>query len=356
MASLLATPAGAQSGFTCDGLQATIVGTPGDDVLNGTPGPDVIVGLQGDDTIHGMGGDDTVCAGQGDDMIVGGAGFDVIFAAQGNDLIYAASGESTADRVDTRGARMFGGDGNDTIHGSNRWDRMQGGPGVDNLFGYEGRDWMRAGSGNDSVDGGAGIDDLHGGNGADVIELTPGDSVRGGAGLDQCNLGAGDPDLFRSCGRNEKETATPPPTAVTPILPIAQLDPEPDPAPVAPTPDPAPVAPTPDPAPVQADPEPSAAEVQVVSCDASAELVELTNTGGTAITLTGWTLRDEGPNFTFPLDAVRIGPNETVTLQFGDDGTRPGAIRIADRNVWNNGGDTAFLHDASGALVSERDC
>ena len=89
MASLLATPAGAQSGFTCDGLQATIVGTPGDDVLNGTPGPDVIVGLQGDDTIHGMGGDDTVCAGQGDDMILGGAGFDVIFAAQGNDLIYA---------------------------------------------------------------------------------------------------------------------------------------------------------------------------------------------------------------------------------------------------------------------------
>jgi Ca2+-binding RTX toxin-like protein len=41
---------------TCDGKAATMVGTPGDDLLVGTSGVDVIVGLGGDDTITGRGG------------------------------------------------------------------------------------------------------------------------------------------------------------------------------------------------------------------------------------------------------------------------------------------------------------
>ncbi|MGZ5214522.1 MAG: hypothetical protein ACXWEN_12345, partial [Actinomycetota bacterium] len=41
---------------TCQGQVATIVGTPGDDVITGTPGNDVIVGLGGNDVINGMGG------------------------------------------------------------------------------------------------------------------------------------------------------------------------------------------------------------------------------------------------------------------------------------------------------------
>ena len=206
MVAILPTAtAAAQTTATCDGLQATIVGTSGADTLTGTPGPDVIAGLQGNDVIDGGGGDDVICGGIGNDRISGGEGFDIIFGAQGNDVIYAANGASTALREDTRGARMFGGAGNDTIHGTARWDRMQGGPGDDNLFGYEGRDWMRAGADNDSVDGGPGIDDLHGGNGRDTIQLTSGDFVRGGAGFDQCNLGSGMAERIISCGLNERE-------------------------------------------------------------------------------------------------------------------------------------------------------
>ncbi len=153
----------------CDGRIATVVGTPGDDVLTGTNGPDVIAGLQGNDIIRGLAGDDVICGGKGNDTIIGGQGFDVLFGAQGNDTLYAADGQRESERFDTAGGRNFGGIGNDTIHGSTRWDRMQGGPGADRLYGYQGRDWMRGGPGNDLVNSGPGQDDARGGNGTDTV-------------------------------------------------------------------------------------------------------------------------------------------------------------------------------------------
>lgn len=185
----------------CDGLEATVVGTPGDDILVGSVHADVIAGLQGNDVIRGLDGDDIICGGQGDDIIYGGQGFDIIYGAQGDDQIFSADGSSTTARVDARGARMFGGAGNDDIHGSNRWDRMQGGVGKDRLFGYEGRDWMRGGADRDSVVGGNNIDDVHGGNGNDWIDVLGNDIVRGGAGAaDRCNLRNGAvPEKLISC-------------------------------------------------------------------------------------------------------------------------------------------------------------
>ena len=200
------SPAAAQTLWLCNGLPATIVGTPNNDVLVGTGGNDVIFAREGNDTIRSLAGDDVVCAGKGNDVVFGGGGFDIIFGAQGDDWLYAANGASPAERADTRGARMFGGAGNDHLIGSARWDRMQGGLGFDELYGYEGQDWIRAGGGNDFVDGGPATDDLHGGNGNDTIQLTSGDDVRGGAGLDLCRLGAGAPSLFRSCGLNVRES------------------------------------------------------------------------------------------------------------------------------------------------------
>jgi len=185
----------------CDGLEATIVGTSGNDWLAGTPGIDIIAGLQGNDTIHGLGGDDIICAGKGDDVVYGGVGFDIIYGAQGNDTMYAANGTSTQTRADERGARMFGGAGADSIYGTNRWDRMQGGAGADRLYGYEGRDWMRGGAESDVVTGAGNIDDLHGGNGNDRIIVEGADTVRGGAGAkDVCVIPSGTtPTLLRSC-------------------------------------------------------------------------------------------------------------------------------------------------------------
>lgn len=217
LAGVLLTPAqlGAQGQQLCDGLQVTIMGTPGDDVLTGTPGPDVIFAAQGNDIIFGFAGDDVICAGQGNDIVVGGQGFDVLFGAQGNDVMFAADGSSKADRTDSKGARMYGGAGNDLIVGSTRWDRMQGGIGVDNLAGFEGKDWMRGGGGNDFLDGGGNADDMNGGNGADRMLSIGGDTLRGSNGNDLCAV-TGQPALQLSCTTNPNAYATARHEPVTP--------------------------------------------------------------------------------------------------------------------------------------------
>jgi Ca2+-binding RTX toxin-like protein len=60
--------------LTCNGLETTIVGTTGPDILVGTSERDVIVGLTGDDVIYGLGGNDVICGGEGNDVILGGDG------------------------------------------------------------------------------------------------------------------------------------------------------------------------------------------------------------------------------------------------------------------------------------------
>lgn len=197
-AVLAPTQVGAQNTRMCGGEPVTIMGTSGDDVIEGTLGPDVIFAAQGNDMIFGWGGDDIICAGKGDDVVRGGDGFDIIYGAQGDDVLFSANGSSEFDRSDIRGARMFGGAGNDLLVGSDRWDRMQGGPGVDHFDGYEGRDWIRGGGDTDYIDGGAGIDDTNGGNGNDHIRGTTGDLIRGSNGNDLCDL-SGNPALLISC-------------------------------------------------------------------------------------------------------------------------------------------------------------
>lgn len=232
---------------------------------------------------------------------------------------------------------MFGGAGNDTIHGSDRWDRMQGGLGQDQLFGYQGRDWIRAGGDNDTVDGGPGIDDLHGGNGRDTIALTSGDVVRGGAGLDLCTIAAGAPAEVRSCGINSRELIGGP-VVTTPQAPTPQ-EPQQTVVPII--------------------PRTGDAAIEVIACDTREETVTIRNTTDESIRLSGWILQDGGPNFTFELglylDAIPAG-QEVVLISGPPTGDPAGVVRIADRPVWNNGDDTATLFNPSGQVASSVTC
>ena len=188
-ATVLAAPAGAQAGATCDGQAATIVGTDGDDVLAGTEGADVIVGLGGNDRIDGLDGDDVICGDEGNDTIRAGRGEDTVLGGDGNDVI---RGQQNADVID-------GGEGNDTIRGNNGADTIFGRNGNDTLLGGKGRDEIRGGDGVDEIGGGnhddtvfgeASDDVLRGGNGADFIDGGAGiDNIRGGIGVDQIFTG-----------------------------------------------------------------------------------------------------------------------------------------------------------------------
>jgi pimeloyl-ACP methyl ester carboxylesterase len=138
--ALLASPA--LRGETCNGLEATIVGTDSGDNLLGTAGNDVIAGLGGNDRIDGAGGDDVICGGDGDDLLFGG---------DGNDRLYGEAGDDDL-RGDAGNDRLDGGDGNDSLRGGDGDDVLIGGTGDDGMLGQDGLDACEGSSGIDSAD------------------------------------------------------------------------------------------------------------------------------------------------------------------------------------------------------------
>jgi Ca2+-binding RTX toxin-like protein len=132
----------------CNGLDATIVGSPGATTIRGTAGDDVIVDLDGANRIDGRGGNDTICTGNADDVINGGPGNDVIFAGHGKNKIDGGDGSDL----------LVGLLGNDTISGGAGNDWIYANDGTNVISGGAGDDFLRAGSGNDRVDGGRNYD------------------------------------------------------------------------------------------------------------------------------------------------------------------------------------------------------
>ncbi|MGH2748505.1 MAG: calcium-binding protein [Actinomycetota bacterium] len=92
----------------------TIVGGPGDNVLEGTSGRDVICGFGGDDILRGKGGNDVLRGGGGNDVLRGGRGRDTLRGGRGNDT-------------------LRGGPGNDDLNGGGGRDRCFGGKGDDRV-------------------------------------------------------------------------------------------------------------------------------------------------------------------------------------------------------------------------------
>ena len=107
--------------YRCNGQDATIVGTRGNDRIEGTDGDDVIVTLAGDDV---------VLAGDGDDVVCTGAGDDVVFAGGGNDRVYSQKGDDF----------VYGGPGDDVVRGGAGDDVIEGGPGALTALGQKGND------------------------------------------------------------------------------------------------------------------------------------------------------------------------------------------------------------------------
>jgi hypothetical protein len=157
----------------CFGKPATILGTPGDDTLRGTPGPDVIIGGGGNDTVRGLDGDDRICGGDGSDALAGGEGGDRIQGGGEEDVL--RGGPSSFTDFDEIGHihgndRLKGGPGNDAIWaGRGLLDFLYGGVGNDSLHGSQRETFLSGQAGNDTLSGGEGPDTLWGGSGDDHL-------------------------------------------------------------------------------------------------------------------------------------------------------------------------------------------
>ena len=115
---------------------------------------------------------------------------------------------------------------------------------------------------------------------------------------------------------------------------------------------------------------PTEAQLAIVDAEANApgndqenpngEWIEIENTGGDSISMTGWSLRDESTRhrYKFPDVTINAGQRVRVFTGCGNDdlASVPGELFWCDPEppVWNNDGDTAFLLDPNGSFAATR--
>lgn len=80
-----------------------------------------------------------------------------------------------------------------------------------------------------------------------------------------------------------------------------------------------------------------------------------TNTRLVRVDIGGWTVNDEADHtYTVPQDFT-LDPGAQVTLYTGSgENTDSELYWRSERAVWNNNGDTIYVHDGDGGLVLER--
>jgi Ca2+-binding RTX toxin-like protein len=178
--------------LTCGGLEVTIVGTDGDDVINGTNGNDVIAGLGGNDTIRGGDGEDVICGGPGDDYIEGQGDEDILFGDEGDDWLDGGEAGCCNVATNTGDDVLSGGPGNDVLQSS---DFPQAGC---SLYGDQGQDILILWTAGQAI-GAQGF--VSGGAGNDTIYQITGDAMLDGGGGDDIIVDLDD-------GGTENETIT----------------------------------------------------------------------------------------------------------------------------------------------------
>jgi beta-lactamase superfamily II metal-dependent hydrolase len=90
--------------------------------------------------------------------------------------------------------------------------------------------------------------------------------------------------------------------------------------------------------------------VTITSLDLKGETVKITNSGSSSVNLNGWKLTDEGAKHSYMFTGTTLPAAGSVTIS---SGTASGDLKWTSTNVWNNDGDTAYLYDGSGKLVSQ---
>lgn len=95
----------------------------------------------------------------------------------------------------------------------------------------------------------------------------------------------------------------------------------------------------------------SSSAVAITAVDLKGETVTITNSGSSTANLAGWRLTDEGAKHSYTFSGTSLPSGGSITIA---SGTGSGEIKWTGANVWNNDGDTAYLYDGSGNLVSQR--
>lgn len=147
-------------------------------------------------------------------------------------------------------------------------------------------------------------------------------------------------------------TDTPPPPTDTSIPPT---DTPPSPTDTAPPPAETPTAPANTPEPTEP-PAQAAVAIANVFNSGMKEHVEIANQGTTPQDMSGWYVHgSKGDEMYFYPGGYTLAAGATMRLHSGEDGIHapPADIYWIDKPVWNNKGETVFLRDGQGNIVSE---
>jgi Ca2+-binding RTX toxin-like protein len=153
-------------------------------------------------TVNGGDGNDTILGSEFADSLIGGNGADSLVGALADDTLEGGNGLDTLVGGVANDS-LFGGDGADSISGDAGDDTIVGGNGADNISGGDGLDSINGGDGADTLSGNAGEDTLSGDNGNDsLLGGTEDDSILGGAGNDTASGGDGDDTISGNLGND----------------------------------------------------------------------------------------------------------------------------------------------------------
>jgi Ca2+-binding RTX toxin-like protein len=150
----------------------TVEGSDGADELHGGEDADELAGGGGKDVVEGGPGPDLLAGGDGDDSITGGSEADDLDGGPGTDTVSyrEIAQDVTVDLATGLGGdgdqlagfeSAIGGDGGDTLTGTDERNVLDGGPGDD---------IVDAAGGDDVVTGGHGENQLTGGGGRDIVD------------------------------------------------------------------------------------------------------------------------------------------------------------------------------------------
>jgi Ca2+-binding RTX toxin-like protein len=172
--------------------EGDLIGSDIENVTTGT-GDDLIYGDDNPNALSSGSGSDTVLGRRGNDVLDGGAGIDwVSYAYEDSDIVvnllspWVPNGVTSINENDTLIAfeNAEGGNGRDSVVGSDTANSLSGGPSDDWIDGNAGNDQLQGGAGNDSFNPGDGDDTSDGGDDNDNVVSGPGaDTFVGGQGI-----------------------------------------------------------------------------------------------------------------------------------------------------------------------------
>ncbi|HEY3360298.1 MAG TPA: lamin tail domain-containing protein [Methanosarcina sp.] len=106
----------------------------------------------------------------------------------------------------------------------------------------------------------------------------------------------------------------------------------------------------------------SALDVGVPGEKPNQEYVQITNKGTTLVNLKGWKIKDQGAKHTYTFSSYTLKAKSTVTLRSGSGKNTVSTLYWNKYSfIWNNHdpdhneyGDTAYLYNVQGKLVSSK--